>query len=221
MNETLLFGLCRCKFRNFKRNKQCRECGALWSNQSRSDERWGLKKASAGSDGSWGSSRNTPSSLSDMGENRSRSSYQEWKPNLSRKSLEDSDDDLEENADVTFGHDYANGDDDAPSKSLKTSQRGIGLKGHVPWRNAIKKESASRFDDKDVADKYANKTRKEYGKPSRGVKSKKFPVEEDDDDDDDENGSSFARRETRRLPALTRILSISSALCVCERVPIC
>ena len=42
-----------------------------------------------------------------------------------------------------------------------------------------------------------------------------------DDDDDDENGSSFARRETRRLPALTRILSISSALCVCERVPIC
>ena len=112
-----------------------------------------------------------------------------------KQNLEDSDDDLEENADVTFRHDYSDGDDDAPSKSLKASQRGIGLKGHVPWRNAVKKEWASRFDDKDLADKYANMTRKEYGKPSHGVKSKKFPVEEEDDDDDDDDNDMEAELE--------------------------
>ena len=156
---------------NFRRNKECRECGALCNDQSRSDEHWGPKKAS-----SWGSSspRNAPPS--DMGDKgRSGNKYPQSRLGPSRKLLEDADDDLEEDADVIFRRD--NGDDGKGlAKSFKMSQRGTKFKSDVSKDD----ESLSDLDFSDLDDTPTNKKK---GKQNHASKNKKNKEDEDDDED--------------------------------------
>ena len=166
--------LCSCNFMNFRRNKECRECGALCNDQSRSDENWGRKKAS-----SWGSSSPRNATLSDMGEGRSGNKHQQSKLGPSRKLLEDADDDLEEDADVIFQRD--NGDDGSGlAKSFKMSQRGTKFKSDVSKDN----EPLSDLDFSDLDDTPTNKKK---GKQNHATKNKKIKEDEDEDDDEDDD----------------------------------
>ncbi|KAI5073044.1 hypothetical protein GOP47_0011057, partial [Adiantum capillus-veneris] len=168
-----------CNFKNFRRNKNCKECGTSSPDQSKRDDRWGLKKSSGGG---WGSSRSLPPGSAESGASSGRTKYQEWKPDLSSKIPDDSDEDLEENADIVFGR---GDDDEGSSRVSRTFEKKSRTKGGVSQRKDIDDELPeglpSDLDLSDLDDLPKSSSKKLGGKKNKGA------VDDEDDDEDDDN----------------------------------